>query len=234
MPNDAVLDPIVHHLLAEDRFNRGKIRQIMNRGNSSKPRPLHHDAVSEAHDLSPPRCSPFLEAGTQDFLWLYKSRRKASVRMGGGGGSKRRNEQGNDEWKTNNTEEKIKKQRAGEKNRDYTEKERKAEESHRSALLLSSSLQKKNNKEPKTIDNRHHHCLLSFISKPEETERNQRKKQKERTQAEESHRDRCYCLRRFQNQERKQRKTERRNEALPNQCTNHPQLRLRCQTHQTR
>jgi len=88
MPNDAVLDPIVHHLLAEDRFNRGKIRQIMNRGNSSKPRPLHHDAVSEAHDLSPPRCSPFLEAGTQDFLWLYKSRRKASVRMGGGGGAR--------------------------------------------------------------------------------------------------------------------------------------------------
>jgi len=85
-----------------------------------------------------------------------------------------------------------------------------------------------------------HHCLLSFISKLEETECNQRKKQKERTQAEESHGDHCYCLRHcyyfqcFQNQERKQRKTEGRNEALPNQCTNHQQLRLRCQAHQTR
>jgi hypothetical protein len=36
-----------------------------------------HGAVSEAHDLSPPRCPPFLEAGTQDLLWLYKSQRKA-------------------------------------------------------------------------------------------------------------------------------------------------------------
>jgi len=34
-----------------------------------------HDTV---HDLSPPRCPPFLEAGTQDLLWLYKSQRKAS------------------------------------------------------------------------------------------------------------------------------------------------------------
>jgi len=136
MPNDVVLDPTVHHLLAEDRFNKGKIRQIMNRGNSSKSRPLHHDAVSEAHDLSPPRCSRFLEAGTQDFLWLYKSRRKASVRMGGCGGSKRRNKQGNDEWKTNNTEEKIKKQRAGEKNRDYSEKERGRGESQISPAIV--------------------------------------------------------------------------------------------------
>ncbi|KAJ6877140.1 hypothetical protein NC651_030006 [Populus alba x Populus x berolinensis] len=58
--------------------------------------------------------------------------------------------------------------------------------------------------------------------------------QQKRTQAEESHRDRCYCPRRFQNQEKKQRKAEGRNEALPNQCINHPQLRLRCQAHQTR
>jgi hypothetical protein len=66
MPNDAVLDPTVHYLFVEDRFNRGK---------SSRSRPLYQRC---GHDLSPPRCPPFLEAGTLDLLWLYKSQRKAS------------------------------------------------------------------------------------------------------------------------------------------------------------
>jgi len=66
MPNDAVLDPTVHHLSAKDRFNRGK---------SSRSWPLYPRC---GHDLSPPRCPPFLEAGTPDLLWLYKSQRKAS------------------------------------------------------------------------------------------------------------------------------------------------------------
>jgi hypothetical protein len=65
MPNDAVLDPTVHHLFAKDRFNRGK---------SSRSWPLHPRC---GHDLSPPLCPPFLEAGTPDLLWLYKSQRKA-------------------------------------------------------------------------------------------------------------------------------------------------------------
>jgi len=66
MPNDAVLDPTVHHLCAKDRLNRGK---------SSRSWPLYPRC---GHDLSPPRCPPFLEAGTPDLLWLYKSQRKAS------------------------------------------------------------------------------------------------------------------------------------------------------------
>ena len=66
MPNDAVLDPTVHRLSAKDRFNRGK---------SSRSWPLYPRC---GHDLSPPRCPPFLEAGTPDLLWLYKSQRKAS------------------------------------------------------------------------------------------------------------------------------------------------------------
>jgi hypothetical protein len=66
MPNDAVLDPTVLHLFAKDQFNRGK---------SSRSWPLYPRC---GHDLSPPRCPPFLEAGTPDLLWLYKSQRKAS------------------------------------------------------------------------------------------------------------------------------------------------------------
>jgi hypothetical protein len=66
MPNDAVLDPTVHHLCAKDGLNRGK---------SSRSWPLYPRC---GHDLSPPRCPPFLEAGTPDLLWLYKSQRKAS------------------------------------------------------------------------------------------------------------------------------------------------------------
>jgi len=44
--------------------------------------------------FSPPRCPPFLEAGTQDLLWFYKSQRKASAR---GGGKKSHEEQKNRE-----------------------------------------------------------------------------------------------------------------------------------------
>jgi len=65
MPHDVVLDPTVHHLFAKDRFNRGK---------SSRSWPLYPRC---GHDLSPPRCPPFVEAGTPDLLWLYKSQRKA-------------------------------------------------------------------------------------------------------------------------------------------------------------
>jgi hypothetical protein len=96
MPNDAVLDLTVHHQFAEDQFNRGK---SSNHG---------HDAVSEAHDLSPPRCPPFLKAGAQDLLWLYKSQRKASVKRGTSGRSRRkrrRNRTGRKEKKTEETNE---------------------------------------------------------------------------------------------------------------------------------
>jgi len=65
MPNDVVLDPTVHHLFAKNQFNRGK---------SSRLWPLYPRC---GHDLSPPRCPPFVEAGTPDLLWLYKSQRKA-------------------------------------------------------------------------------------------------------------------------------------------------------------
>ena len=75
MPNDAVLDPTVHHLFAKDRFNRGK---------SSRSWPLYPRC---GHDLSPPRCPPFVEAGTPDLLWLYKSQRKAWK----SGGNQRKN-----------------------------------------------------------------------------------------------------------------------------------------------
>ena len=70
MPHDVVLDPTVHHLFAKDRFNRGK---------SSRSWPLYPRC---GHDLSPPRCPPFVEAGTPDLLWLYKSQRKAWKRGG--------------------------------------------------------------------------------------------------------------------------------------------------------
>jgi len=66
MPNDAILDPTVLHLFAKDQFNRWK---------SNRSWPLYPRC---GHDLSPPRCPPFLEAGTPDLLWLYKSQRKAS------------------------------------------------------------------------------------------------------------------------------------------------------------
>jgi len=59
-------------LFAEDRFNRGK---------SSRSRPLYPRC---GHDLSPPRCPSFLEAGTPDLLWLYKNKRKASEKGGNG------------------------------------------------------------------------------------------------------------------------------------------------------
>ena len=75
MPNDAVLDPTVHHLFDKDRFNRGK---------SSRSWPLYPRC---GHDLSPPRCPPFVEAGTPDLLWLYKSQRKAWK----SGGNQRKN-----------------------------------------------------------------------------------------------------------------------------------------------
>jgi hypothetical protein len=65
MPNDVVLDPTVHHLFAKDWFNRGK---------SSRSWPLYPRC---GHNLSLPRCPPFVEAGTPDLLWLYKSQRKA-------------------------------------------------------------------------------------------------------------------------------------------------------------
>ncbi|KAL9340468.1 hypothetical protein Peur_066687 [Populus x canadensis] len=70
MPNDVVLDPIVHHLFAKNQFNRGK---------SSRSWPLYPRCD---HDLSPPRCPPFVKAGTPDLLWLYKSQRKAWKRGG--------------------------------------------------------------------------------------------------------------------------------------------------------
>jgi hypothetical protein len=76
------LDPTVHHLFAEDRFNRGKSGRSWPGEIPANHGHYTHDAVSEAHDLWPPRCPPFLEAGTQDLLWLYKSQRKASVRRG--------------------------------------------------------------------------------------------------------------------------------------------------------
>jgi hypothetical protein len=57
----------------------GKIQQIMARGRFSRSRPLYPRCHSWSHDLSPLRCPPFLEAGTQDLLWLYKSQRKASA-----------------------------------------------------------------------------------------------------------------------------------------------------------
>jgi len=68
MPNDVVLDPTVHHLFAKDRFNRGKF---------SRSWPLYPRC---GHNLSLPplpRCPPFVEVGTPDLLWLYKSQRKA-------------------------------------------------------------------------------------------------------------------------------------------------------------
>ena len=79
MSNDAVLDPTVHHLFAEDRFNRensadhgqGKIQQIT--------ATIPTMPFLKPRSLSPLRCPPFLEAGTQDLLWLYKSQRKASA-----------------------------------------------------------------------------------------------------------------------------------------------------------
>ncbi|KAL9381032.1 hypothetical protein Peur_026689 [Populus x canadensis] len=89
MPNDVVLDPTVHHLFAKDRFNRGK---------SSRSWPLYPRC---GHNLSPPRCPPFVEAGTPDLLWLFKSQRKAWKR----GGFWRRNpeKQSNQPRKTEHT-----------------------------------------------------------------------------------------------------------------------------------
>jgi len=79
MPNDVVLDPTVHHLFAKNQFNRGK---------SSRSWPLYPRC---GHDLSPPRCPPFMEAGTPDLLWLYKSQRKAWKRGGDFGGETQKN-----------------------------------------------------------------------------------------------------------------------------------------------
>jgi hypothetical protein len=143
MPNDAVLDPTVHHLSAKDRLNRGK---------SSRSWPLYPRC---GHDLSPPRCPPFLEAGTPDLLWLYKSQRKASEKGTSGRSrgqitNRNKKKKQEDEWKTNNTGEgrkKKNKETGGrgrnrrhtdeeKKNRDYTEKERKAEEQHRDEYWL--------------------------------------------------------------------------------------------------
>jgi hypothetical protein len=52
-----------------------------------------HDAIPEATILTS-TMPPFLEAGTQDLLWFYKSQRKASAR---GGGKKSHEEQKNRE-----------------------------------------------------------------------------------------------------------------------------------------
>ncbi|KAJ6888305.1 hypothetical protein NC652_029373 [Populus alba x Populus x berolinensis] len=89
MPNDVVLDTTVHHLFAEDQFNKGKSSRSWLEENPVDYGHYIHDVVN---DLSPPRCPPFLEAGTQDLLWLYKSQRKAYVK--GGQTSRRKNEQG--------------------------------------------------------------------------------------------------------------------------------------------
>ena len=144
--------------------------------------------------ISCPRFPPFLEAGTPDLLWLHKSQRKASANGGGGGGVEdfgtEKNQPKNRGLNNGggNQTEKSGEGRGSRINRDYTVKAGKAQESHRSALLyLSPSLQKKNNKEPRTIDNRHHHCLVSFILKQRRQNANKEKKQRERTQAEESH-----------------------------------------------
>ena len=48
MPNDAVLGPTVHHLLAEDRFNRG---EKSGRFNKENPATQGHCTTSLAHDL---------------------------------------------------------------------------------------------------------------------------------------------------------------------------------------
>ncbi|KAI9401675.1 hypothetical protein POPTR_001G152550v4 [Populus trichocarpa] len=95
MPHDVVLDPTVHHLFAKDRFNRGK---------SSRSWPLYPRC---GHDLSPPRCPPFVEAGTPDLLWLYKSQRKAWKRGEDFGGETQKNRAINPEKQsTQNTTQK--------------------------------------------------------------------------------------------------------------------------------
>ena len=48
MPNDAVLGPTVHHLLAEDRFNRG---EKSGRFNKENPATQGHCTTSLAHEL---------------------------------------------------------------------------------------------------------------------------------------------------------------------------------------
>jgi hypothetical protein len=83
MPNDVVLDPTVHHLFAKDRFNREKF---------SRSWPLYPRC---GHNLSLPplpRCPPFVEVGTPDLLWLYKSQRKAWKKGGEIGKRKTRNQ----------------------------------------------------------------------------------------------------------------------------------------------
>jgi hypothetical protein len=97
MPNDAALDPTVHNLFAKNRFNRGK---------SSRSWPLYPRC---GHDLSPPRCPPFLEAGTPDLLWLYKSQRKASEGRGIGENAKINKKAGDEREKQG--QKKKKKQR---------------------------------------------------------------------------------------------------------------------------
>ena len=104
MPNDAVLDPTVHRLSAKDRFNRGK---------SSRSWPLYPRC---GHDLSPPRCPPFLEAGTPDLQQgaNHEPKQKKNKRTSG-----RRIPQGKEERK------KTKKQGAGDETGDTQTKKKK-------------------------------------------------------------------------------------------------------------
>ena len=84
MPKDttAPFGSIVHYRL------RFAWRKLVQQGKFSRSRPLYPRFHFWSHDLSPPRCPPFLEAGTWDLLWLYKSQRKASERREDWGGSK--------------------------------------------------------------------------------------------------------------------------------------------------
>jgi len=84
MPKDttAPFGSIVHYRL------RFAWRKPVQQGKFSRSRPLYPQFHFWSHDLSPPQCPPFLEAGTWDLLWLYKSQRKASERREDWGGLK--------------------------------------------------------------------------------------------------------------------------------------------------
>ena len=129
MPNDAVLDPTVLHLFAKDQFNRGK---------SSRSWPLYPRC---GHDLSPPRCPPFLEAGTPDLLWLYKSQRKASEKKIEGKTEKKKRkftEKKRREEEKRTNQENVEKKNRGRMEKQTRQKQREALASQRTSASLVS------------------------------------------------------------------------------------------------
>jgi len=122
MPNDAVLDPAVHHLSVKDRFNRE---------NPAVHGHYTHDAamISCLHDAH-----YFWRQGHQTFSGFTKARERPQKRgrVGEVGGRSRTEtkKKTEDEWKTNNKGEgkkkkKTKKQGSGDETGDTQTKKKK-------------------------------------------------------------------------------------------------------------